>query len=269
MTNKFKVGDKVKYNDFVGEVIETNSGAGRNMYLCRFYNFNGHNGNGFTVRGRNYETNDYYYVLECHLSLIESTTKKEINQERIKFNMRKITDIRTDSKIVTIPQKKAAPLKCECQTVVITLDNGTEYESVCMPGDEWDLNRGIELALLYSAYGGRKNYLRTLKDARKLYDQFEAKREEEKRIANKKEKEKTRKAARKARWEAKERQARIDEMSEAFLKAMNDYGDITDSSIEDADTLVMPLDMDKICSDYLASKGLMAVPDSAEEDDMK
>lgn len=166
----------------------------------------------------------------------------------------RITDIRIGSKTVMIPQKKAAPQKVECKTVVIIV-NGKEFEAVCMPGDEFDLEQGIAIALQKCLFGGTKEYSKTIKSLVKYYKQCEEYRAEQDRIEKKREKEVARKKARLEKRAAEARQARIDEMSEAFLSAMKSYDGLMDSMVDTDNTKIV--NMDAMCEAYLRSKGIV------------
>ena len=147
---KFKVGDKIrahvgeKYYD--GVVVETESGFLNTLNLCRLNGFYGHNGAGFTNRGRDYDTDDHYYLNDWDLDLISRKEEKDekIVWEEIDMKIGKFTDIRIGSKIVVVPQEKSAPERVECKTVIATI-NGREYEAVCMPGDKFDLKEAFRV----------------------------------------------------------------------------------------------------------------------------
>lgn len=72
---KFKVGDKIEYKYFSktynGVVVETNSGIGNDAILCRLEDFHGHCGNGHTVRGKDYDTDNHWYCRPDGLKKIE------------------------------------------------------------------------------------------------------------------------------------------------------------------------------------------------------
>ena len=176
-----------------------------------------------------------------------------------KVDMKKLSDIRIGSKIVTIPQHNAAPKKVECKTVIVTLD-GKDYESVCMPEDEFNLERGIEVCILKSIFGGTQKYNKYIRKTVSFYNDCEKKRAEEDRIKAKREKEIARQKARKERVVAKARKARVDEMSEAFFNAMKSYDNsITDKERNDR----IAMDIDKIV-DVFASKGLINMPNNTD-----
>jgi len=123
----FKVGDKVVVvtdrkagGDYdvnlkgkVGEVVEPKSGFNGERVLCRFDGFNGHNGNGATKRGRNYDTNDHWYV----------------SPEDIKIAKEKIVIYRNGSE--TIAENKLT---------------GKAAVAKCSPDDTYDFMTGAKLA---------------------------------------------------------------------------------------------------------------------------
>lgn len=116
---KFKVGDKVigisgDTKGYKGVVVETNSGCSRNSILCRFKNFKGHNGNGSTNRGKDYDTSDYYYVLEDGIELIKNET---------------IVIYRKDDKVIALDKR-----------------TGKKTEAKCHLDDEFDFSVGAKLA---------------------------------------------------------------------------------------------------------------------------
>lgn len=286
--NKYKVGDKVKYTYdgkvYIGTVIEINSGNDKTQNLCRFEGFpHGHNGNDYTNRGKNYDTNDYWYVYDNYLELIEeakcakniyitvdgvarkatpisktNTYKGDTNMNIL--NSKYISDIRVGDKTMLIPQKNAAPQKVECKTVTITF-NGKDYEAVCMPEDEFSLERGLEVALIKAICGGSKGYNKAIRELVQMYKKCEKKRKDEQVAAEIAANRIAKAKARKAKKLVAERKARIDEMSEAFLQAMRNYDGIgMDSMIDEDTTRVVNIDMDKVCEAFLKSKGLVAVP---------
>lgn len=119
--SKFKVGDKVRAIDgyakgYEGVVVETNSGIGHGMILCRFKNFDGHNGGGFTKRGKNYDTTDHYYVSEDVIELISRPNET-------------IVIYRKDDKVIALDKR-----------------TGKKTEAKCHPDDEFDFSVGAKLA---------------------------------------------------------------------------------------------------------------------------
>lgn len=255
---KFKVGDRVRIADgtSVHTVVEyCTDGEFKDSYLL---------------------SNGLHYgeeILTIDASSANSNKEKAVEMEKINVG-KIIEDIRVGSKVITIPQKNAASVRFECDTVVVTV-NGKDYEAVCMPGDEFNLERGIEVAIFKAALGGTKEYNKYIRDAVKLYKACEKARkieeEENKRLAAKRDKEISRKKARRERIAKEERQARINEMSEAFLKAMRDYDSIGMDSMIDEETArcidinVENARIEEMCNAFLRSKGLIAVP----TDDLK
>ena len=109
------------------------------------------------------------------------------------------------------------------KVVIVEFEDGDIQKSVCMPGDTFDLERGLEVCIMKHICGGKAKYHKILKEAQKQIDALEIKAKKEKaekeKAAKKKAKEDARQAARKARA----KQARIDEMKEAYLKALEEY----------------------------------------------
>lgn len=275
---KYNVGDKVMLTN--GSIHTISS---RKVY----YNEDKKMSLRYTLNGK---SNNAYFS-EDVLTLVESVNKptyvddlkrfneklsKDIESDKLtndldvkeKVDMKKLSDIRIGSKIVTIPQHNAAPKKVECKTVIVTLD-GKDYESVCMPEDEFNLERGIEVCILKSIFGSTQKYNKYIRKTVSFYNDCEKKRAEEDRIKAKREKEIARQKARKERIAEKARKARVDEMSEAFFNAMKSYdASITDKERNDR----IAMDVDKIVNVF-ASKGLINMPnntvDNSVNDDLK
>lgn len=90
--NKFKVGDIVKVTGGFGPakgtegvVVEVDTGSALDSVLCRFKNFEGHKGNGRTRRGKDYDTQDYWYLYPDQIELI-SIPNETKNRKRRKNN---------------------------------------------------------------------------------------------------------------------------------------------------------------------------------------
>ena len=115
---KFKVGDRVReisgvtkgYKGVVVEDEHANSG----LVLCRFKNFKGHNGNGCTKRGKDYDTSDHYYVFPKEIKLIKDET---------------IVIYRKDDKVIALDKR-----------------TGKKTEAKCHPDDEFNFETGAKLA---------------------------------------------------------------------------------------------------------------------------
>ena len=123
------------------------------------------------------------------------------------------------------------------KVVIVEFEDGDIQKSVCMPGDTFDVERGLEVCIMKYICGGKAKYHNVLKEAQKQIDALEIKAQKEKaekeNAAKKKAKEDARQTARKARA----KQARIDEMTEAYLKALQKYnGNISiETGLEDID----------------------------------
>lgn len=211
-----------------------------------------------------YELDNGLHYEERFLTLVtkaEKSNKDKNDGEKVMMNkISKVTNIRKGSKIVVIPQEKAAPLRVACETLIATID-GVDYEAVCMPGDTFKIEDGIKAIVTKYIFGGQTEYNKYINKLVKFYDTCKKQRDEEERIIKKKEKEIARKKDRAERKANAERQARIDEMSEAFLKAMRNNS-ITDK--ERADRIAMDIET---MLDIYAKKGLIIeVSDSAVED---
>ena len=90
--NKFKVGDRVKVKGGFGPakgtegvVVEVDTGSSLDSVLCRFKNFEGHNGNGRTRRGKDFDTSDHWYLYPDQIELISRPNKTK-NRKRRKNN---------------------------------------------------------------------------------------------------------------------------------------------------------------------------------------
>ena len=76
--NKFKIGDKTTNKIFAGtfEIVEINSGASKNLYLCYQKGFDGHSGDTqsqkYIKTGKFYPTNEYLYASEDFLEKMQS-----------------------------------------------------------------------------------------------------------------------------------------------------------------------------------------------------
>ena len=121
----------------------------------------------------------------------------------------------------------------------------TEEKAVCNDEDCFDLMRGLEICVLKHILGEdtyKQIIKRISRQIKAIEDEEKAKKEKEEMIAKKKAKNDVRMAKRRAKIQllederkAKERQERIDEMKEAYLAAMIEYGsvDVTDFDIDE------------------------------------
>ena len=109
--------------------------------------------------------------------------------------------------------------------VIVTFADGTTEKAVCNKNDTYNFERAIEICICKKKFGGTKAYNTAIKNALrqvKAVDDKRKKNAEEKELAKRRE---AKIAKRKAKRKAQRRQQRIDDMSEAFLKAMLDYDD--------------------------------------------
>ena len=117
--SKFKVGDRVRgirgrIEGYEGAVVETDTGSFGDSILCRFKNFNGHDGNGRTKRGKDYDTIDHWYVQPHWIELIKDET---------------IVIYRKDDKVIALDKR-----------------TGKKTEAKCHPDDEFNFETGAKLA---------------------------------------------------------------------------------------------------------------------------
>ena len=109
--------------------------------------------------------------------------------------------------------------------VIVTFADGTTEKAVCNKNDTYDFERAIEICICKKKFGGTKEYNTAIKNALrqvKAVDDKKKKEAEETELAKRRE---AKIAKRKAKRKEQRRQQRIDDMSEAFLKAMLDYDD--------------------------------------------
>ena len=109
--------------------------------------------------------------------------------------------------------------------VIVTFADNTTEKAVCNKNDTYDFERAIEICICKKKFGGTKAYNSAIKNALrqvKAVDDKKKKEAEDKELAERRE---AKIAKRKAKRKAQRRQQRIDDMSEAFLKAMLDYDD--------------------------------------------
>lgn len=119
--SKFKVGDRVRgirgrIEGYEGAVVETDTGSFGDSILCRFKNFNGHDGNGCTKRGKDYDTSDHRYVYPHEIELISRPNET-------------IVIYRKDDKVIALDKRTSK-----------------KTEAKCHPDDEFDFSIGAKLA---------------------------------------------------------------------------------------------------------------------------
>lgn len=141
-------------------------------------------------------------------------SKKEDNMERTNYISSVFSNVTiTDYKVINNT------------VVIVTFADGTTEKAVCNKNDTYDFERAIEICICKKKFGGTKEYNTAIKNALrqvKAVDDKKKKEAEETELAKRRE---AKIAKRKAKRKEQRRQQRIDDMSEAFLKAMLDYDD--------------------------------------------
>lgn len=106
------------------------------------------------------------------------------------------------------------------KVVCVEFADGKKEKAVCAEGDVYSLETGVAICLAKHAMGGSASYNRAVKKAMKVYEDGIAKEQAE--IAEKTRREKRRQKHLDylKRREEKRREARIEEMAEAYRRAM-------------------------------------------------
>lgn len=80
---RFKVGDKARYKyngkEYIGTVVETNTGQHKDCYLIKIPGFDGHNGLNSSLYGP-YPTDEYRYVFETEMSDYQLSIKELVGK---------------------------------------------------------------------------------------------------------------------------------------------------------------------------------------------
>ena len=121
--------------------------------------------------------------------------------------------------------------KYEDKAVILEFDDGTEEKAVCCEGDKFELERGVEVAVLKKIFGA-EGYRNMLKTAMNQIADIDKAAEDKKKNEEAAAKKKAKNDARKARRREKKRAARVEEMKEAYLNAMKEYGS-TNVNVDD------------------------------------
>ena len=151
-------------------------------------------------------------------SIIKKDTKGTTNK-----NMEKVNKVDKENKYD--PYEIVDYKVINDTVVIVTFADNTTEKAVCNKNDTYDFERAIEICICKKKFGGTKAYNSAIKNALrqvKAVDDEKKKEVEEKKLAERRE---AKIAKRKAKRKAQRRQQRIDDMSEAFLKAMLDYDD--------------------------------------------
>ena len=108
------------------------------------------------------------------------------------------------------------------KVVCVEFADGKKEKAVCAEEDVYSLETGVAICLAKHAMGGSASYNRAVKKAMKVYEDGIAKEQAE--IAEKTRREKRRQKHLDylKRREEKRREARIDEMAEAYRRALKD-----------------------------------------------
>lgn len=177
-----------------------------------------------------YETVDVYKLsqeINSNLSKILKEDKESIIKKDTKGttnkNMEKTNKVDKDKKYD--PYEIVDYKVINDTVVIVTFADGTTEKAVCNKNDTYDFERAIEICICKKKFGGTKAYNSAIKNAIrqvKAVDDEKKKEAEDKELAKRRE---AKIAKRKAKRKAQRRQQRIDDMSEAFLKAMLDYDD--------------------------------------------
>ena len=109
------------------------------------------------------------------------------------------------------------------KVVEVEFEDGDKQKSVCMDGDTFDEERGLEVCIMKHILGKSK-YHKVLKEANKQIVALDEKVKADKAEAEKLEKKKAKAAKAKAKRKAKKRAENIADMTEAFSAALKANG---------------------------------------------
>lgn len=210
----FKVGDKVKLRD---DLVPKEK-YGNLKFL---YGMKGVQGKVLTIQGINSAGNiitkefGYTYSPEM-LELITETTETT-------------TATTTERKETTMRIKNVKTI--DNKVVIVEFDNGDVQKAVCMPGDTFDFEKGVEVCVMKHLLG-KSTYYKALKDADKQIKTLEMAEEKAKADAELKARREVKEARRKAARAERKRAARVAEMKEAYLSALKEYNGDTEKAVE-------------------------------------
>lgn len=222
---KFKVGDKVRVvehlkNEYLvdGCVLYPNSTRRRfenRIVTIRFVCSDGY----YKID----ELEDYQWTDEMFAGLADATATKSIKLE--------------GKEMFKIKSYKVIGNK----VVIVEFEDGDIQKSVCMDGDVFDAERGLEVCIMKHLLGKSK-YHKVLKEANKQIVALDEKVKADKAEADKEANKKAKAAKNKAERKAKRRAENIADMTEAFTAALKANG--IDASVKD----VSESTLDKILS---------------------
>lgn len=120
--------------------------------------------------------------------------------------------------------------------VICTFTDGTTQKAVCDPSDTFDFERAIEICVMKQVCGGSSDYNTLVSKALKDIENIQKDRRNAKKKAEEEEAIKARHLAKKIERQKKRaenaRQARVDEMKEAYVAALKEIG------ISDIDSII-------------------------------
>lgn len=205
---KFKIGDKVKLRQGLYEhkryggltlLRDMKSNEGRVMTIKRvdddgYYDLEE---SGYTYSEQMLEFAD----------ASKNTTKKEIKLEDINMKF-------------AIKSYKVIGNK----VVIVEFADGDIQKSVCMDGDVFDEERGLEVCIMKHILGGKDKYHKVLKEASKQIVALDEKAKKDKADKEKAAQKKAKIVKEKAARKAKKRAENIADMTEAFTNALKANG---------------------------------------------
>ena len=186
------------------------------------------------------------YKIEEEKEMAPTFNRNVASNINMNFQIKSIKES-TKVEIVKIPQYKAAPKLEQKEYKIVTVEfySGGKQEAICMPGDSYDLTRGIEVCIMKQLFGGTKAYNDFLRNCIKDYEKDLAEKkkqaEDEEIKLRRKAKNDKRKADMAAKKKEAKRQAQIDMLTEAYLNAMRIYeseffDDVILPNVESLDT---------------------------------
>lgn len=227
---KYKVGDKVKIREdlqrmrYYMEGGESSSIPSSEMIE--------HAGKIVTIKNITNTTHRYvlkecngFYVDGMFEELVEETKKVQARKKDSGVDMKnfRIVDYKVyNNKALNVTFKDAVGVA------------HTEEKAVCNEADKFDLERGLEVCVLKHILG-EDTYKQIIKEINRQIKAIDKAAEDKKALDEMIARKKAKNARRKAARQEKARQDRIDEMKEAYLAAMIEYGsaDIQDFDIDD------------------------------------
>ena len=172
-----------------------------------------------TCYSNNRQFSPYSFYKTSNYTILEwsdytSSTEPEREDKKMTSNF-KIKNVKTiDSKVV-----------------IVEFSNGDTQKAVCMPGDTFDFEKGIEVCVMKHILG-KSAYYKALKDADKQIKALNVASEKAKIDAEMKKRREIKDARRKAARAERKRAARVAEFKEAYLSALREYNGDTEKAVE-------------------------------------